>query len=207
MKTQAPIRSAPSHVNSSLPLKNHEDFGWIVIPYSREIEEHARAIRHRRDQRYGNVFSVLPNDRRHYGDLGEMTFIHWLRKNRVQDFTWNVASPSRNSDVTLHGREIDVKTCKSREEISQAFLVLCSDHTLDSSPANELFFCCCLYNDQKMLLLGGIPKDAFRKKATKQIPKAALQNGLTNRDRPMWTLPAYELEKPTEWLARQLRAK
>lgn len=180
-------------------------YGWILIPYSKEIEDVALSLRNRRDQKFGNVFAVQDGDRRHYGDLGEMAMVHWLTSQGIHDHHWLVDEPRRSADIRLYGIDVDVKTSKMGGTLQTGFLVFVSDHTLNSSPSSELFFNCCLYKEGLMMLLGGISKADFKKKATlRSAHEDVLGSGGTihNRECAMWTLPAYELERPKAWLER-----
>ncbi len=119
----------------------------------------------------------------------------------IHDHQWNFFNPIGQADFQVLGTFVDVKTCHTHGSLHTGFLVLSSDHTLQNAQSEELFFICALPKEKTVVLMGGISKADFKKKATKREPHEKMGQ-LKNHETPMWTIPAYELEKPSAWLKR-----
>ncbi|MFK4132291.1 hypothetical protein ACI2KR_08355 [Pseudomonas luteola] len=139
--------------------------GFVSIPIDDDIIRFAKQIRAERDRQYGNRFIEEKTDRRELGEVGEMAFGHFLEQYRPDLTEWLVYGETANKpDFIFAGKRIGVKTVKRGVPMRMNYEVGITEHHKDE-PVDYYFFCCYELKTNELVLLGGIEREAFIKKA------------------------------------------
>lgn len=138
---------------------------WIEIEITDAMIEKAKKIREMRDKIYGNIFKEEKTDLRWCGDLGEICFNNWLKRNGVFGFHWILENAAGKGDFCVNNNNIDIKTVKRKSKPLKSYTAqITAQHK--NTPVDHLFFMCYEYdasknNNGKMWLLGGCFKNYF----------------------------------------------
>jgi hypothetical protein len=163
-------------------------------------EEKARKIRSERDQQYGNIFTEEESDLRWVGDLGEIWFNDWLKKNGITGFQWHLDNAAGKPDFTIGNTRIDVKTVKRqvapRPDYTAQITARHKDHPID-----ELFFLSYEFQKKKLWLLGGTTMANFLEQATYYGEGDKVHdNYIIRKGHEIYNAPISQLTSPVEWL-------
>lgn len=142
---------------------NGRSLKWITV--TEEQEAQAKEIRHKRDGRYSNLYSVSASDERWVGDLGEIVFDAWSRGQAGERLTWILENAAGKADFISHaGVSIGVKTVKRKGPPLMNYEAQISvKHA--SEPVDQFFFMSYEIALRRMWLLGGIGRIEFLRKA------------------------------------------
>jgi len=140
---------------------NNPNQNWISIDLDNDWEDEAKKIRKERDAQYGNIFEVKDTDMRWVGDLGEMVFNDWLKRNAAIVATWHLDDPAGKADFTLAGgATVGVKTVKRKVPPRSGYEAQVTEaHAKE--PVDFFFFLSYEFLEKRMWLLGGIEKSRF----------------------------------------------
>jgi hypothetical protein len=138
--------------------------GLIEIPITATDIAQAQAIRADRDQEYGNIFTVHEGDVRWVGELGEIAFHRWLTAQQVTH-TWITKATAGKPDFWIGHQSVDVKTVKRQADGVDpnygAQITACQA----SKPIDQFFFATYIVSEQKIILLGGLPRSEYLNQA------------------------------------------
>ncbi|MGV9616819.1 hypothetical protein [Nocardia xishanensis] len=78
-------------------------------------------MRAERDRRYGNIFKEKPTDVRWVGEIGEICFNSWARKNTDLDVEWIIEDAAGKPDFLIGGIPVGLKTVKRKVAIRDGY--------------------------------------------------------------------------------------
>jgi hypothetical protein len=176
------------------------NYRWTYFDISSNWEEKADKIRVERDEKYGNIFVEEKSDLRWVGDLGEIWFNDWLKRNGVTGFQWHLDNAAGKPDFTIGNTRIDVKTVKRqvapRPDYTAQITARHKDHPID-----ELFFLSYEFQQKRLWLLGGTSMTAFLEQATYYGEGDKVHdNYIIRKGHEIYNAPISILIPPDEWL-------
>lgn len=136
---------------------------WYIVQFDASEVVEAKKIRELKDSnKWGNRFD---SSTRWTGYLGEMAFKFWLDQLGLQYTHWNFIEVKDKRDFTVGRLEIDVKTIATNffPRKSYSCLVACSQ--LDNENVNAFVFCRYLLKEDKVVIMGWLPKEEFLDKS------------------------------------------
>lgn len=173
---------------------------FICIHIGEQLIRRAQKIRAERDKQYGNIYEEEESDLRWVGDLGEICFNSWLKKNDIKGFHWHLDNVAGKPDFTISGAKIDVKTVKRKVPPKPDYTAQITARHKDT-PVDQLFFCSFEHESNKMWLLGGISKKAFLQEATYFGPGDAVHaHYRIRKGHEIYNAPISILINPIDWV-------
>lgn len=154
----------------------------VTFDVSDEWINEAIAMRQRRDQIYGNIYSETDTDLRWCGDLGEVVINHALGLCKKEQLEWfNGDNASGIGDFNFCGIDIDVKTVKRKVPIRPYYKAqITAKHT--KTPVDWMIFTCYQFPVKKLHILGAMSKKEFLDKADYYGPGDKVHENYTIRE-------------------------
>ncbi len=116
------------------------------------------------DEPYGKIYAEVDTDDRWAGEVGEIGFCTWLRRQELTDFEWILEDVAGRPDFVLGGSTVGVKTVKRKVRMQPHYIAqITARHAHE--PVDYFFFACYEFRRQRLWLLGGIERDLFLRKA------------------------------------------
>lgn len=140
--------------------------GWIWVEVSEADIERAQAIRRERDARgYRNFYDPTGKDAPWVGDLGEVIFDPWLRRQGARA-TWLLDAPIGRPDFVLErkGIRVDVKAVKRNGPPRHDYTAGVTTNQ-KSAEVDHYFFLSYDMPARVMWLLGGLERECFMAEA------------------------------------------
>ena len=167
--------------------------------------EQAKAIRARRDARYGNIYRELSTDERWVGDLGEIVLDRWLSAKGAPHQWLSEDDAAGKHDFELAGIRVGAKTVKRKVPMLPHYTAqVTARHVYE--PVHQFFFMCYEFPRNAMWLLGGIAKEDFLRDAVHYgAGEKVHSNYVIRPGHEIFNIEIRHLQPPAAWLGSMVQ--
>ncbi|MFJ1460936.1 hypothetical protein [Nocardia sp. N2S4-5] len=160
----------------------------------------AKRIRAQRDKRYGNIFKEKDSDLRWVGEIGELCFNGWARRNTALPVEWLVEDVAGNADFIIGNISIGMKTVKRKVAPREDYTAqITAKHA--EEPVEHFFFASYEYPRKRLWLLGGIAKEEFLRDARYHPAGDMVHENYTIRPgHEIFNIEISKLTPPLKWI-------
>lgn len=177
-----------------------ESLQLIVTDVEAADMDRAKAMRARRDARYGNIYASRDTDERWVGDLGEMCLDAWLEAEGIGHDWLAGDEASGMHDFTVAGWRMDAKAVKRKFEVRPGYTAqITARHA--SEPVDGYFFMTFHTETNAMWLLGAIGRQRFLGDARYYGPDEWVHpNYQVRKGHEIYNIEIDRLTSPATWL-------
>lgn len=174
---------------------------WIRGAVSQEIITEAKRMRAERDELYGNIFGEVDTDLRWVGEIGEICFDRWLQRHDGIKHQWILEDAAGQPDFVIGQTTVGMKTVKRNVPMLPHYTAqITATHA--GEPVDHFFFACYEVKTQRLVLLGGITREDFLRKARYYGPGEHVHAAYIIRPgHEIYNIEVRWLVPPHEWLA------
>ncbi|MEV0359402.1 hypothetical protein AB0H71_25430 [Nocardia sp. NPDC050697] len=160
----------------------------------------AKKIRALRDKQYPNLYREVDTDERWVGEVGELCFNGWARRNTSLPVVWIKDNAAGAADFLIGGTPVGLKTVKRKVRPNDRYTAQISAKHI-TEPVDFYFFACYMHKVQEMYLLGAITRTDFLRQARYYGAGEQVHENYTIREgHEIYNIEIGKLTPPLPWL-------